>query len=850
MKITTIFDEDEDYDSGTDPPSCYTENVQMIHTKNIITDVDLMINLSSIHDSTDPFMDFTQKNDQKKINLKIKSSIQHPKKIQLKIKSSTQVPYDTQKLSIKIKPNNVPQTFPRNPPDQESHIFRTIKCPLKKVLQHYSLIQPVIEQYVLQANPMVALGYEFTKCYILDLYEKELPFPVLDRDFFTDVLKTISVKTDKRGRPSSEETQKSRQSFSCFYEQIFVKTMHEVRSSYSHMNHLITELANQMSTTLTTNLKTNFVKYLFKYLNIIHYKPRAKVIKQEKDVEKRKLLYRQLKRDLSTLKDALIHGDLNRTIPEYQSWFRQNRVLLFPSVFEKNIAYDVKCKPLNYLKHAIYINRQIEDLGFRPNQIFPQRSNGVPRSILLNSSSVMEMISAKLDHLFDQIPFKPRKIKRKNTPKEIPEYASVSELMNHADSYHTEIWSRILKLDNCFKKTDIFNQEPYQFYHQIRTDGFSCCLLFIHKDHVNRPHGQKKIENTEENVTDGVDNEPHEFWRLTDLSQDQRTQLLKGKYRMASNDPGESDPLSMFSNAPDTKNPYEEKEEIKKTKQRFFQYSAQRRRHETYTKRSSEILNIEKHKRGICELESPLSMTNPKKKKKKKKKKKENKTITEEVKSEEKGNLVSGRTTHIERFKHFIDLKHGISVNVHLFYEQMLFRKLGFRRYVRRLQSEARLVEEIRHKYLSEEDLQKGYQLVIFYGNHSRSQMMKGCIPCPGLGLKRLLSQYFLVLETDEYCTSIIHHKRQRRMTNLRVRRGQHNRKVHKILTLQEDTKQRIYVNRDYNASRNILNIGWYYLENHDKPLVFRRNQKTDDSLKVVNESSTGREENGATNLS
>jgi len=139
------------------------------------------------------------------------------------------------------------------------------------------------------------------------------------------------------------------------------------------------------------------------------------------------------------------------------------------------------------------------------------------------------------------------------------------------------------------------------------------------------------------------------------------------------------------------------------------------------------------------------------------------------------------------------------------------------------------LVDEIKHKYLSDQELDEGYQLLILYGNHSRTQMMKGCTPCPGIGLKRMLSKYFKILEVDEYCTSIIHHKRHERMTNLVVRQGHHNRKVHKILTLQEDTARRIFINRDYNASRNILNIGCEYLKHQTRPLAFCRNQKKED---------------------
>jgi len=675
------------------------------------------------------------------------------------------------------------------------------------------------------------IGYEFAKCYILDLYEKILPLPMVDRDFFINILKTICIKTETRGRPCQEQSQNLKEKMEAFYEQTFSKTMTGVRPSYNHKNHIITELADQMATTITTNLKTNFIKYLFKYVNIIHKEPRSKLIRQEKNKETRKQLYHKLTKDISDLKNDLIADTIDKSQPEYHNWIRHNRPLLLPELIDNNVAYDLKCQPMNYLTYAIYINRQIEDLDHRPNQIFPQRRSHIPHFILLNSSSIVEMIG-ETGNLFNEIlyqhPKKPSTRSRTN-----PTYANYSDLINRAGSYHQPIWSQILRLDNREKKTDIFNQYPYEFYNQIRTDGFSCCLLFIHQEHkddMNHHHGKISGSNESDSIHE-LNHDEREFQQLNDLSKEQCDQLIKGKYRIASNDPGETDPLSMISNVRGAVDPLSsESEDPIAIKKQFFQYSALRRKRETYTQRSADILHNEKRCHGVFEMELPISKI-PQDRKKKKKKKKQKKDKKDE-KSHERLNLpkpLSSRTTHVEQFEQFVGLKHQVSIDTCSFYEQILFRKMGFRRYVWTLQSESRLVDEIKHKYLSDQELDEGYQLLILYGNHSRTQMMKGCTPCPGIGLKRMLSKYFKILEVDEYCTSIIHHKRHERMTNLVVRRGHHNRKVHKILTLQEDTARRIFINRDYNASRNILNIGCEYLKHQTRPLAFCRNQKKED---------------------
>lgn len=729
---------------------------------------------------------------------------------------------------------------PFNPPEG-IQIFRTIKCPLKKVLKNYIIIQPIIEQYVCDLNQMVMVGYEFVKCYITDLYEQNLPIPIMDKAFFINVLKTISIKSNpKRGRPCGEETIDERLQMSTYYEHVFSLTVHDNRLSFTHKNHVLDELGNQMATCLTTNLKTQFIKYLFKYINIIHREPRAKLIRQEKDKKIRKQLYSQLKTDMFNLKNDLILDHIDKSDKQYHEWIRDNRKYLLPEIILENVAYDIQCKPLSYLTYAMYINRQIEDLDRRPNQIFPQRRSNIPHFILLNSSSIMEMLKSEQKviekhKIFDHIPFRKKqstckkstrkKSSSKKAPskkKSDPEFATISNLMNNAGAYQQDIWTRILELDNQSKKTNIFNQDPYDFYYQIRTDGFTCCLLFIHKEYRNRPYGWKPSEKS-------VD-EDKEFDQLTNLSKSECDQLLNGLYRFAGLDPGETDPYSIMG-APKGETQVSSKvtNDNPNPKDMFFQYSALRRRSETYTKRSNEIINCEKKKNNIFELETPMG-TIPQERKTKKRKKRKKKPREDPPPDVARPKPLSSRTTYIDQFKEFINVKHSVSNNVRSFYEKILFRKLKFRRYVRTLQSETKLFDFIKHKYLSDRDIEAGYQLVIFYGNHSRDHMMKGCIPCPGKGLKRKMSHHFSLYEVDEYCTSIIHNNQFKKMGNLHVRRGHHTHKVHKILTLQEDPARCIYINRDYNASINILNIGFHYLNYQTRPLVFRRNQNTSDS--------------------
>ena len=115
------------------------------------------------------------------------------------------------------------------------------------------------------------------------------------------------------------------------------------------------------------------------------------------------------------------------------------------------------------------------------------------------------------------------------------------------------------------------------------------------------------------------------------------------------------------------------------------------------------------------------------------------------------------------------------------------------------------------------------FYTLMTYGNWSRSSQMKNFMPTPGLGIKRLLNKRFIILDIDEYKTSKIHNKTLKELTNVKIRRKKHSKKIHEVLTLKEETERRIFVNRDKNACKNILHIGKCFLKNQTRPDVFKR---------------------------
>jgi hypothetical protein len=223
---------------------------------------------------------------------------------------------------------------------------------------------------------------------------------------------------------------------------------------------------------------------------------------------------------------------------------------------------------------------------------------------------------------------------------------------------------------------------------------------------------------------------------------------------------------------------------------KFFKYTACRRRFETYTKRCNEIINAEKIKHKIIEKETEISKFNSK-------------------------------TLKIDEYKKFITNKNKLNNNVKTFYNNILFRKLNFRRFTRTKQSEEVLLNEIENKFLSKEDKKNNKKILILHGDYSRTSQMKGTISTPNIGFKKLLLKRFEMFDINEYNTSKLYNKTFKELENVSVRKNKHKKHLHEILTPKEETERCIFVNRDKNACKNILYLGKYFLEHQLRPKEF-----------------------------
>jgi hypothetical protein len=646
-----------------------------------------------------------------------------------------------------------PDTLVTKDTIENEQVFRIIKCPLKTILKNLDIIQPIIEKTVIEINQFVILGYQFIRLYLLDKFNKNQELPTINKQFILDVLKVIGISETNRGKQKTESKIKNKDSkddIRLFYTNTFFNLTDTI-PSYTNKTHIIEQTSLEMLRCIETNISTHFIKYLFKYINCLFKIPKSIIIKQEKDKVKRKEMYKELNEEIRNLKSDLINNKIEDSKEEYHQWINENKQFLYPSKISKSVSYDIKINPLKYMKYAIYINSKIEELGRKAYQIIPQRNNIVPKSIILNSPAIVDMIDDKKQKIFNY---------------------NKSELVLHAKKYQSHIWSKILKLE----KRSIFYNKNYIFYNQIITDGFSCSLLFILKKYKNKVFGDK-IPKYKEVI---------EFPKLEELSKEKCDEYLTDKYKIISCDPGVIRPITLI----DENN-------------NFYKYSACRRRIETYTKRSRYIINQEKIKHNIISIETELSNFN-------------------------------SRTLKMDEYKKFIINKNKINTKLGSFYQNKLFRKLAFRRFVRTKQSEINLLNEIQNKYLTNEDKVNCKKILILHGDWSRSTAMKGTLPTPHIGIKKLLASRFDIIDVNEFNTSKLYNKTLKEMDNVKIRKKKHVKHLHEILTPKEKTEKCIFVNRDVNACKNILTIGKTFLSNQTRPIEFKRKPKVKKVKQII----------------
>jgi len=215
-----------------------------------------------------------------------------------------------------------------------------------------------------------------------------------------------------------------------------------------------------------------------------------------------------------------------------------------------------------------------------------------------------------------------------------------------------------------------------------------------------------------------------------------------------------------------------------------LEYTASQRKIESYGKRNQRILLQEKKKHKIIEKETRLSIQNSK-------------------------------SINYDKFKIYLVEKDKLNKETTDFYKKEVWRKMKFRQYSYGKKSIDTFLNKIKETF--------GENILIGYGNWSRSTQMKHFMPTMNKGLRKLIHKKYDTITINECNTS---KKCCDCNKDLEYYKDKEGKKVFRLLICSNcvscENKKIVFRTRDANSSINIMNLTSCWIEKQERPLCFQ----------------------------
>ena len=215
-----------------------------------------------------------------------------------------------------------------------------------------------------------------------------------------------------------------------------------------------------------------------------------------------------------------------------------------------------------------------------------------------------------------------------------------------------------------------------------------------------------------------------------------------------------------------------------------LQYTAPQRKRESKQKCNQRILLRERKKNGIVEKETHLSLHNSK-------------------------------SVNTEKFKAYLVEKQKLNKETQEFYRREVWRKMKFRAYSYGKKSIDTFLNKIRETF--------GENIMIGYGNWSRSTQMKHFMPTMNKGLRKLIHKKYDTITINECNTS---KKCCGCLQNLTYYKNKENKDVFRLLVCSNcvscENKHTVFRTRDVNSAVNIRNITRCWVDKQSRLPVFQ----------------------------
>ena len=290
-----------------------------------------------------------------------------------------------------------------------------------------------------------------------------------------------------------------------------------------------------------------------------------------------------------------------------------------------------------------------------------------------------------------------------------------------------------------------------------------------------------------------------DFYNIEDLSTEQLTELAPRN--IIGCDPGKRSLVYMMDD-----------------KGNKLQYTAPQRKRESKAKTNQRILLVEKKRNNIIEKETHLSFQNSK-------------------------------SVDYEKFKMYLVGKDKLNKETLDFYQRDVWRKMKFRQYSYGKKSIDTFLNKIKETF--------GDNILIGYGNWSRSTQMKHFMPTMNKGLRKVIHKKYDTITINECNTSkkccecnndlsYYRHSDENKQFRLLVclscnRGNDYSPTANGVCSgcVRPQVKQTVFRTRDANSAINIMNLTKCWIEKQERPACFQissftssNNQKEEEKVR------------------
>jgi hypothetical protein len=229
-----------------------------------------------------------------------------------------------------------------------------------------------------------------------------------------------------------------------------------------------------------------------------------------------------------------------------------------------------------------------------------------------------------------------------------------------------------------------------------------------------------------------------------------------------------------------------------------LQYTAPQRKRESKAKTNQRILLEERKRNSIIEKETQLSFQNSK-------------------------------SVDYEKFKVYLVEKNKLNKETIEFYKRDTWRKMKFRQYSYGKKSIDTFLNKIKETF--------GENVLIGYGNWSRSSQMKYFMPTMNKGLRKLIHKKYDTITINECNTS---KKCCDCNKDLDYYKDKEGKKVFRLLVCSDcvscENKKIVFRTRDANSSINIMKLTQSWIQKQERPLCFQISSFTSSSINKEDE--------------